>query len=67
MIFAIVGRCEVGYVHTLTFMVLADALGEKIPGLVDLEGMVGSLVLGLLFVPQLVPEEQVSMPTNCRT
>ena len=48
-------------------MVLADALGEKIPGLVDLEGMVGSLVLGLLFVPQLAPEEQVSTPINCRT
>ena len=67
MIFAVVGRCEARYVHTPTFVVLVDALGEKIPGPVDLEGMVSSLVLGLLFVPQLAPEEQVSTPINCRT
>ena len=67
VIHTVVGGCKTRYVYALTFMVLADALGEEIPGLVDLKGMVGSLVLGLLFVPQLAPEEQVSMPINCRT
>ena len=67
MIHTVVGGCETRYVYAPTFVVLADALGEEIPGLVDLKGIVGSLVLGLLFVPQLAPEEQVSMPINCRT
>ena len=67
VIHTIVGGCEPRYVYALTFVVLVDALGEEIPGLVDLKGMVDSLVLGLLFVLQLVPEEQVSMPIDCRT
>ena len=67
VIHTVVGGCKPRYVYALTFVVLADALGEEILGLVDLKGMVGSLVLGLLFVPQLAPEEQVSMPIDCRT
>ena len=67
MIHTVVGGCEPRYVYAPTFVVLVDALGEEILGLVDLKGMVSSLVLGLLFVLQLAPEEQVSMLIDCRT
>ena len=60
MIFAVVGGCETRYAHIPTCMILADALGEKIPGLGNLKHMVGRLVLDLLFVPYLTSVEQVS-------
>ena len=67
VIFTAVGGCETRYAHAPTFMVLADALTEKIPGLGDLERLVGSLVLSLLFVPQLTPDKWVSTFINRRT
>lgn len=50
MIFTIAGGCKTGHAHALIFVDLVEGLGEKVPGLVDLKCMVGSLVLSLLFV-----------------
>ena len=61
LILIVVGGCETRYVCAPTFMVLANALGEKFSALVDLEDSVGTLVLTLLFVAQAVPGERVSM------
>jgi len=45
-------------------MVLANALGEKFSVLADLEDVVGTPTLALLFVTQATPEEWVSILTN---
>ena len=47
IVFAIGGGCKTRYAYAPTFLVFANTLGEKAPGLVDLEGMVNTLVLDL--------------------
>ena len=48
---AAVDGCETGDVYVAAIVVLADALGEKVAGLCDLENLVRSLDLGPLRVP----------------
>ena len=67
MILIVVGGCKARYVYAPAFVVLANALGKDFSAPSDLEDVIGVLVLTLLFISQVTPEEQVSISVNNNT
>ena len=64
IVFTAVGGCEARDVYLAAIVVLTDALGKKVTGLLDLENLVGRL--GLLRVAQTTPLDE-SKNRACRS